>query len=324
MGGLLVGQLAALTAFADKGFGLATSSVPRWIGVQPRFEKFHNNLALTSLQQLDAQTKRAGVVSCLNRAYYNYSHDSEHSFLVGSWGKNTATRPPRDVDIYFLLPTEVYHRFQDYSWNRQSALLQEVKGFLAETYSSTEMSGDGQVVVVDFGSYSVEVVPAFKLATPSRYWICHTHNGGTYKETAPWAELVALNGVDEVNAGNLRPLIRMLKAWQATCSVPIKSFHLELLAADFIAQSPWRLKSMFYFDWLTRDFFAFLYNRANTTVIVPGTHEVIELENMWQSRALTAYQRAVKACEYESANQLLDAGDEWQKIFGSDIPRMPL
>jgi hypothetical protein len=292
--------------------------------VQPRFEKFHINLFLSPLQQADAYTKRTGVVSCLNRAYYGYSHDSEHSFLVGSWGKNTATRPPRDVDIYFLLPSTIYQRFQTYLWNKQSALLQEVKNCLAATYPSTEMSGDGQVVVVSFGSYSVEVVPAFELTTPYRYWICHTHNGGSYKETAPWAEVVALDGADEGNAGNLRPLIRMLKAWQANCSVPIKSFHLELVAAEFIAQSPWRQNSMFYFDWLTRDFFLYLYWKANTSIIVPGTLECMNLGDAWQSRALSAYQHAVKACEHESANRVLDAGDEWQKVFGADIPRMPL
>ena len=113
----------------------------------------------------------------------------------------------------------------------------------------------------------------------------------------------------------------MLKAWQAWCSVPIKSFCLELLASEFIAQSPWRLKDWFYFDWIMRDFFAFLYHRANGTILVPGTFEVIALGDAWQSRTLSAYQRAVKACDFERDNYVTDAGDEWQKIFGSDIPR---
>jgi len=114
----------------------------------------------------------------------------------------------------------------------------------------------------------------------------------------------------------------MLKAWQAWCSVPIKSFHLELVASRFIAQSPWRLNSYFYFDWIIRDFFAFLYHRANDVVLVPGTFEVIALGDAWQSRTETAYWRAVKACEHERENRVTDAGDEWQKIFGIDIPRM--
>lgn len=336
--GTLNGLLSLESVLAPQypqNFGLSTSlaslsvlSTPptywpsHWIAVEQRFEQFHRNLSLTQRQWLNGVNKCAGVVNCLNRTYYGTSSDTDHSFQVGSWRKDTAIRPPRDVDVYFLLPAEVYHRFQAYVWNRQSALLQEVKSRLAQTYRNTDMSGDGQVVLVNFGSYNVEVVPAFELTTPGRYWICDTHNGGSYKQTAPWEEVSALEAADRANALNLRPLIRMLKAWQAFCSVPIKSFHLELLAAEFIAQSPWRLKHWFYFDWIVRDFFAFLYHRANGFVFVPGTWEPMALGDTWQSRAASAYHRAEKACEYEYQNRVMDAGDEWQKIFGTDISRV--
>jgi Second Messenger Oligonucleotide or Dinucleotide Synthetase domain len=293
----------------------------QWIAVTRRFTQFHQALLLTPAQRTDGMTKRAGVVSCLNSAYYDSNSQTDNSFFVGSWGKDTAIRPPRDVDIYFLLPPAVYNRFQGYIWNPQSALLQEVKDRLIAIYPATDMSGDGQVVVVNFGSYCVEVVPAFMLTTQGRYWICNTHDGGSYKETAPWAEVNQLDAADTTNGRNLRPLIRMLKAWQARCSVPIKSFHLELLATEFIGQSPWRLKDFFYFDWITRDFFEFLCRRVNGYIIVPGTYEVIALGDAWQSRALSAHQRAVKACDYERDNLVEAAGDEWQKIFGLDVPR---
>lgn len=328
MGGLLSQQSALYQQPIDLLGLMASLSVPaipstmRWLAVRERFEQFHRNLALTPLQQMDGHTKRAGVVNCLNRAYYGTNADTDNSFLIGSWGKDTAIRPPRDVDIYFLLPVAIYQRFQNYACNRQSALLQEVKNTLAATYPSTNMSGDGQVVVVNFSSYCVEVVPAFQLTSAGRYWICDTHNNGSYKETAPWTEIQLVETVDNSNARNLRPLIRMLKAWQACCSVPIKSFQLELLATEFIAQSPWCLKDWFYFDWITRDFFAFLYHRANGIILVPGTLETIHLGNAWQSRAETAYHRAVRACAHEYDNRVAEAGDEWQKIFGTDIPRV--
>jgi Second Messenger Oligonucleotide or Dinucleotide Synthetase domain len=303
------------------GLGAASYRPPQWIAVRRRFTQFHQNLLLTPAQRTDGITKRAGVVSCLHSAYYGSNSQTDNSFVVGSWGKETAIRPPRDVDVYFLLPPAVYNRLQGYIWNRQSALLQEIRDRLIATYPATDMSGDGQIVVVNFGSYCVEVVPAFMLTTPGRYWICNTHDGGSYKETAPWAEVNQLDAADTTNGRNLRPLIRMLKAWQARCSVPIKSFYLELLATEFIGQSPWRLKDFFYFDWITRDFFEFLHRRANGHILVPGTYEVIALGDAWQSRALSAHQRAVKACGYERDNLVDAAGDEWQKIFGLDVPR---
>ena len=292
----------------------------QWIAVRPRFTQFNNELFLTPLQQADGITKSGGVVGCLNRHYYGSDSRSDHRFFIGSSGKNTAGRPPRDVDLYFLLPVEVYHRFQGHMWNRQSALLQEVKDVIAETYPDTDMSGDGQIVLVRFGSYSVEVVPAF-LLTNGNYWVCDTSNSGRYKETNPWAEVNYIEGVDQATNRNLRPLIRMTKAWQGCCSVPLKSFQLELIAADFLAQSPWRLQDFFWFDWISRDFFLFLYWKANTRITVPGSSGVIYLSNEWQSRALSAYRRAEKACEHERDNQIAQAGDEWQKIFGPQIPR---
>ncbi len=310
----LLAALGAVPVTPLPGVGL------QWIAVRQRFTQFHNNLSLTRTQFLDGMTKRNDVVNSLNRRYYGSTSDTDNSFFVGSWGKDTAMRPPRDVDLYFLLPVAVHTRFQAHVWNRQSALLQEVKAALTETYPDTDMSGDGQVVVVRFGSYSVEVVPAFLLMN-GRYWICNTNDGGSYKETDPWAEVGYINTIDQANNGNLRPLIRMLKAWQAYCSVPIKSFQLELLAADFISNSPWRLRDFFWFDWITRDFFAYLYHRANTFISVPGTLETIYLGNDWQSRAGSAYLRAVRACDHDQYNRVDAAGEEWQKIFGSQIPR---
>src|SRR5438445_13857559 len=61
--------------------------------------------------------------------------------------------------------------------------------------------------------------------------------------------------------------------------------------------------------------------RPNKSITVPGSPEVICLGDDWQSRALSAYWRAVKACGYERDNQIAGAGDEWQKIFGQQIPR---
>ena len=298
----------------------ALSAPRKWIAVRQRFVQFHKQLLLTPLQTQDAFTKRAGVLSCLDRHYRGSSSGTDNSFVVGSWGKNTAVRPPRDVDIYFLLPPDVYYRFQNYAGNRQSALLQEVKSVLSRTYPNTDMRGDGQVVLVRFDSYAVEVVPAFVLDN-GRYWICDTNGGGSYKETNPWAEVSHIETVDAANNRNLRPLIRMLKAWQSNCSVPIKSFQLELLAVAFIQQSEWRQNDFFWFDWIIRDFFAFLYHAAGTSLSIPGTSERIYLGNDWRSRAAMAYHRAVKACDYERDNYVFSAGEEWQKIFGSQVPQ---
>lgn len=290
-----------------------------WSGVTARFSQFQDNLCLTDIQIADGMTKYRGLTRCLNSYYYNSTSESNNSLLIGSWGKQTQVRPPRDIDLYFLLPLQVFYRFQKYAGNRQSALLQEVRSVIGRTYPATTIRGDGQVVVVAFASNNAEVVPAFP-ANANSYLICDTHDGGRYKETSPIAEAHFIQDIHTANNNNLRPIIRMLKAWQSHCNVPLKSFFLELLAAEFLPQYRWRLQGCFFYDWIMRDFFRYLCGKVNGIVHVPGTREPIFLGNAWESRTLSAYNRAVTACEHERMDWTYSAGREWQKIFGPQIP----
>ena len=294
--------------------------------VSQRFDKFLSNIALTEDQVNDGIVKHAGVRKCLNSHYYNTASESANSILVGSWGKQTRVRPPRDIDVLFALPYSVYQRYEGKTGNKQSQLLQEVKSVLSRTYSTTKMRADGQVVVVPFASYAVEVVPAFKLTT-GRYWICDTNSGGKYKESDPEAEMKGVSDSDSQSNGNTRHLVRMMKKWQEYCSVPLKSFWIELLAIEFMAGWQQRGKSSVYYDWMARDFLKHLIAKASTYMTAPGTYELVWLGSDWKSKAESAYSRAVKGCEYEAdeanASKNVDAWWEWRNIFGDDVPLNP-
>ncbi len=288
--------------------------------VGQRFEALLANLTLTSSQRADGRTKHTGVRNCLNRHYYGLNSDYANSMLVGSWGKNTEVRPPRDIDVLFTLPNEVYWRYQARQGNRQSQLLQEVKSVLATKYSRTNIRGDGPVVVVPFGTFSVELVPAFKSQT-GQYIIPITTNGGSYKNFDPDAEINKLKTSDSSTNGNTRALVRIMKRWQDHCSVPIRSFWLELIGIEFLSWWLYRDKGTTYYDWMVREFLQTLIGKANTYLSVPGTGELLWIGNNWKSKADSAHGRAVKACQYEADNMPYLAGDEWQEIFGDFIPK---
>ena len=306
------------------GLGAGLSSPPlggaiRWYYVRPRFRAFLENLKITEDQTNDGQTKHRGVVSCLNRGYWNSSDDAIHRILIGSWGKLTPVRPPRDVDILFVLPVEVYWRFQQRSGNRQSQLLQEVKSWLQSTYPQTDVRGDGQVVVVPFNSCKVEVAPAFP-CQGGGYLVCDTHEGGRYKWVHPEAEIAALDGADTALNGNVRKLTRIFKQWQRHCNVPIKSFQIEALVMELLPRLSYGGCDEFWFDWLVRDALGHMISRANGWFTMPVTGEVIQLGDAWLSKASSAHERALRACVLEDGNWETLAGDEWQKIFGTMIP----
>lgn len=290
--------------------------------VAPRFSSFLENIKLTTAQASDGETKHKNVRGCLNQYYYNSTSDTANSLLIGSWGKSTQVRPPRDVDVLFQLPVEVYNRYQGRSGNKQSQLLQEVRDVLSRRFPNTGIKGDGPAVVIPFQTFKVELVPAIKL-TDGQYWICITKSGGSYKRFDPVAEIENVRRSDERSSGNTRALIRMMKTWQAYCSVPIKSFYLELLAVNFLTGWSYFNKSTVYYDWMVRDYLGFIKERDWTSISVPGTGEQIVLDNSWKSKAQSAYDRAVKACQHEADGYPYLAGDEWQKIFGTAISSSP-
>jgi hypothetical protein len=176
--------------------------------------------------------------------------------------------------------------------------------------------------VIPFQSFKVELVPGFKL-TSGQYWICITKDGGSYKTFDPLAEIEHVRASDARSNGNTRALTRMMKVWQAYCNVPFKSFHLELLAVNFLAQWSYYDKSTIYYDWMVRDYFSYIKNKDWTYLSVPGTGESMLLDASWKSKVESAYDRAVKACENEAGGYPYLAGDEWQKIFGTGIPAAP-
>lgn len=240
--------------------------------------------------------------------------------LIGSWGKATRVRPPRDIDLLFILPVEVFHKFNQRTGNKQSQLLQDVATALRATNPQTVIRGDGQVVVVGFNTFRIEVAPAFHYQ-PGGFLICDTNDGGRWKHVDPEGEIASLNTADRLHNGNVRKLTRILKQWQRYCDVPIKSFHLEALVKEFLPTKSYGRDDEFWFDWLVRDSFAHLISRANGCFLMPGcAPEAIWLGDAWLSKAQTAYSRALKACTYENENENVLAGTEWQKIFGTMIP----
>ena len=174
---------------------VSSAARPPWAFVRVRFEQFLDNLKITADQAEDGETKHKGVVAALNRAYWDNGDDSSNRLLIGSWGKTTRVRPPRDIDLLFRPPLDVYHRFNERSGNKQSQLLQEVANVLRATYSQTTIRGDGQVVVVGFNTYQVEVAPAFAYE-PGGFLICDTNDGGRWKQVDPEGELAALEQAD--------------------------------------------------------------------------------------------------------------------------------
>lgn len=315
--------------------------------VGSRFDTFLSNIQLTQTQLSDAITKHHGVRKTLHNAYYTSSYKSltqeqielsiygqtsfeayrsnqvplderyvyQSSILVGSYGKSTAIAPPSDIDILFQLPFEQFARYDSYSGNGQSQLLQDVKRVLQKTYPLTNIRADGPVVSVPFTTYRVEVLPAFKLNDGS-YWYPDTKNGGSWRPTNPKAEKRHISDSNKRSCGNTIRLIKMIKAWKHHCQVPISSLTVELRAINFLEKWEYYDKSSVYYDLMIRDFFSELLKYVNGSCQIPGIDEKKFYGDQWKSKAETAAARSEKACDFETVDDFMAATNEWKKIFG--------
>lgn len=299
---------------------VAPISPPRWIHVTRRFDALIEAMGILPNQQQDGATKIESVTACLHRAYYGVTDPTSHALLAGSWARQTRVRPSGDIDLMFVIPYDVYLRFEARSGNRQSQLLQEIKGVLAQTFTRTTLRGDGQVVVVAFDTIKVEVVPAI-LLTDGRYWVCDTHDGGRYKVSDPQALADDLDAADRTYGGSARHLARMAKLWKRQQAVPIKSYLLERLAVEFLRGWSHPTGDRFWYDWMVRDYFAYLASRANTFVVKPGTMEFVWLGDAWLSAAKSARENAELACTWEEENWDDWAADGWRLIFGAYVAK---
>ena len=287
--------------------------VPGWLWVEHRFERLFAAIAVTDAAFQDGITKASRIAGALNRTYWPLGPTEPKGILAGSWGKRTRVHPSADLDLLYVLPPEVYWRYQARTGNRQSDLLQEIKSQLAPTYPNTTLRGDRQVLVVNCASIMVEVVPVFDLAN-GQFLSCDTKMGGSYKVTDPRAEFAALDVADHRFNGRVRRLVRLAKLWKRSSGADIPSFALELLAVDFMAA--WMHSAWDWWDWMMRDFLSHLIAQANTWVHFPVTREAYWLGDSWKPRAEHALRAAETACTYEHLSWDEMAAVEWSSVFG--------
>jgi hypothetical protein len=167
--------------------------------------------------------------------------------------------------------------------------------------------------------YTVEVVPVFRLNEPGLFLTPHTGDGGSWRTSNPYAEAQLLRTADQRTNMKATHLTMMAKAWKRECNIELKSVSIEVLASEFVTQWQFKDQTVFYYDWMIRDFFAYLFPYVNGRTRIIGTEEWINLGNAWDTKLQTAYNRSLKACEYEKQDDGLNAALEWQKIFGRQL-----
>ncbi len=282
--------------------------------MKEQFEKFNKDIRLTSNQKEDAKTKHTNVCKILHKKYYDTEYNGKTKFLFGSHKTKTNTRPlseMQDVDVLFKITQETFDKFDDYESNGQSALLQEIKDVLNETYSTTdEIKAWGKIVLVKMSdnAHNVEVLPALE-NEDGTFTIPNSENGGSWENFDPRKQIDEFQTSNSNTDGLTARLGRMMKSWKKNTTSMTYSSH-ELLGSvmDFLETEFTGSAEYYDYNEVVKNFLDYIKSRCT--------------DDDRKSHITTAYNRVIKAIEFMDDNKPKEASEEWRKIFGDKFPKV--
>lgn len=289
------------------------------MGLKDDFQTFINNLEPDNIS--DMENTVGEIAKKLNKNYYGLDSDTTlHMYIVGSVGRETAIKGVSDLDIIFDLPDEVLKRFDAYKEKKQSSLLQEVKNVLKERYPKTDISGDGQVVVINFSKYTVELVPGFK-QSDDRFKYPDTNSGGSWKYTNPLPEISESKNTADDTDNNFKYIANMLRAWKNKQGFKFGGLLIDSLTYKFLNENTEYRNIDFdeYFD-MTKALFKFLkdLNKEQSYWYALGSNQ--QVYNCDNGKFITKAGKAYKKIE-DLTETSSNVNKKLREIFGSKFPK---
>ena len=285
--------------------------------IQASFQKFKENLEITDLQASTVSARQANV-----REVVEVGLDVLDSFLAGSYSRSTMIAPLKkaDIDIFMVLDSKYWYNYNGQNGG-QAGLLDLVKRILKKTYTTPDISRNGQAVTIRFSDFIVDVVPGFNRQGGG--YLIPNSVSQTWISTDPKKHISLISESNKLHNGDFVPLVKMIKAWNRTSGDYFNSFHLEIIALEILNNvtiSDFPSGMRYFFDkgreiikkqnvdpaGYGGDVGAYINSQQKITEAV-GKFEL-------------AYQRALKAEDAANRNNVQEAVEFWKKIAGDYFP----
>ena len=291
------------------------------MSVSEKFQSFCIALRMSTATVNTVQMRYRQITQRLNLDFYGWDSDTLNTIYVGSYGRGTAIHVS-DIDVLFKMPSGSYARYNNYAYNGQSQMLQDLRASLLRTYPSSAIKGDGQVTDIFFSDgMKFEIVPGIEM-TDDTFRYPDSNGGGMWRVTDPRPEIEAVSSFDRQTNGTMRHLCRMVRAWKDTWNVPMGGLQIDTFSERFLKQWEYRDKSFAYYDWMTRDFFKWLSEFDDTASywLAIGSNQHVYNRGPFNYKAKVTYNIAVKAVECENNGYEYTANNKWREIYGTKFP----
>lgn len=279
------------------------------------FKKFRENLTVKNHEDIQKSYER--ISNRLNKDFWNEESGTQNSRKIGSYGRHTAINGISDLDMAFELPDSLLQKYKAYETNGPSQLLQAIRNSLLESFPETEIKGDGQVIVIQFKKYRVEVLPAF--IEGDGYIFPDSNNGGRWRVTKPILENREISLKNTATNQNLRHVAKMLRAWKNHVGVGIGGLLIDTLVYKFFSQTDiYDLTSYGSYDELLIDIFGFLENLPEQNYyLAPGSNQQVKVKSKFQHPAKKARKLCIEAMEKDTEK---GKAKLYRKVFGMVFP----
>lgn len=281
------------------------------------FEQFRKNISVQNAS--DISTSYENITTRLNKDFWETESNKLHTRQVGSYGRQTAIHGVSDLDMIFELPWSDYERYKKMQGNGPSQLLQDVRKSLKERYPKTEIKGDGQVVVVEFVKYRVEVLPAFYDKDEDAYRFGDSNNGGSWKICKPVQEMTEVNERNKETNRNYKHVCKMIRAWKNFHGVNIGGLLIDTLVYNFFSQnSDYHDKSYASYDKLFVSLFSYLGSLEHQDYwAAPGSGQRVYSSGKFQPKAKKAAANCQLAIDADNDKKKAKL---WREVFGRSFP----
>ncbi|HEY9092269.1 nucleotide-binding domain-containing protein [Parasphingorhabdus sp.] len=163
------------------------------------------------------------------------------------------------------------------------------------------------------------IIPTGEWDTYGSFKYPDTYNGGSWKITKPREEIQAMKEFDFQKNKNLRRLCKMARAWKNKHGVGMGGLLIDTLAHNFLkSTTEYEDKSYFYYDFMSRDFFAYLKDLPKQDYYAAlGSGQRVNVKKSFQRRAKKAHELCLKAIDAEGKN---NQNDKWRAVYGRLFP----
>lgn len=280
--------------------------------IDEAFRVLRSNLEITGLQEKTVSTRQTAIRTVLEKDF-----SVLESFLTGSYRRSTMISPLKEADVDIFIVLDPKH----YAAQGQANLLSAVRNSLLKTYTKTpKIRPDGHAVTITFTDFKVDVVPGF-YRQGGGYLIPDTSRP-RWISTDPKRHVEIWSEANKAHNGDLVPLLKMLKGWNASRNL-LRSFHLETLALsviDKVTISSFPSGIRLFFDKARAKIRTKLADPAGYSDDVAQHVNTIDQMDAIVKRMDWALARALEAERLANEGKIAEAFAKWVQLMPNHFP----